>query len=95
MKWFQRLFSNKIDKQGPADNDRFVALIQTAMEDETINRRVKAIVSIESFHRKSLLNSLIADMKLRSATSDLIQAFGYLLDDGVANRVRSLLGQVD
>ncbi len=41
--------------------------------------------------RRSLINTLVADMKKKAAPTDFIEAIAYLQDDEVAQKVREAL----
>ena len=79
------MFWNKQKSVG--DNDAFVTLIRTAQEDPEIHATLVAILRQTPFHRKSLLNTLLQDMKAQSAPKHLISAMTELLDDAVAEKV--------
>ena len=72
-------------------NESFVSLIRTALEDEGVRGRLRAILSQPPFHRHSLLNTLVADLKMQQAPTDIIRAIACLLDDEVAEKARELL----
>jgi hypothetical protein len=76
-----------------ANQELFVALIRTAQEDAGIRDRLRAILRQPAFHRKSLLNTLIAELKMQSAPAEFIQAIACLLDDAVARKARELLDE--
>jgi hypothetical protein len=73
------------------DNESFVALIQAAKEDVGIRKQLQAILAQPSFHRKSMLNMLLSDMKLKSAPAELISALAVLLDDEVAAKAMEVI----
>jgi hypothetical protein len=75
------------------DNKTFVTLIRIAQEDEEIGRTLGRILSQDCFNRKSMLNTLIQDMRLKSAPVDFIRAIASLLDDDVARKASELLGK--
>ena len=74
-----------------ADQEMFVSLIRTAREDADIRGRLQAILHQPAFHRKSMLNTLIGELKMQSAPAEFIQAIACLLDDAVARKARELL----
>lgn len=76
-----------------SDNETFVTLIQLAQEDEGIRRTLIAILSQDEFNRKSMLNTLIQEMKLKSAPADFVGAIGALLDDDVARKASEMIGR--
>ena len=73
------------------ENDAFVTLIRVSQEDPDMKKTLSGILAQSSFHRKSLLNTMIAEMKLKSAPIDFVNAISALLDDGVAEKVRDVI----
>jgi len=73
------------------DNQAFVTLLAAARNDRQLSRSLLAILSLPSFQRHSLLNSMLQEMMLRSEEADLIAAVTALLDDAVAARAAELL----
>ena len=76
-----------------ADNEVFVTLLRVAKEDSAIRSQLGGILAQPPFHRKSLLNALIAEMKMNSAPTDFVNAIACLLDDAVAARAKELIGE--
>jgi hypothetical protein len=83
----------KRESKTVADNDVFVTLLLLAKEDKEIRNQLAAILAQPPFHRKSLLNSLISEMKMNSAPAEDVNAIACLLDDAVATKTQELLGQ--
>ena len=75
------------------DNHTFLTLLVAAREDPELSRTLLAVLSLPSFQRKSLLNSIIQEMTLRSEEADLIAAVAALRDDGVAAKAAEVLGK--
>ena len=76
-----------------ADHKPFVVLIRSTQRDPAIGSRIRVILDQPPFHRKSLLNTLVAELKLQSAPADFVQAIACLLDDDVARKARELLDE--
>lgn len=76
-----------------AEQEMFVSLIRTAREDADVRGRLRAILHQPAFHRKSMLNTLIGELKMQSAPAEFIQAIACLLDDAVARKARELLDE--
>jgi hypothetical protein len=74
-------------KQSVADNDAFVTLIRVGQDDPEIHQTLVPILRQPPFHRKSLLNTLLQDMRAQGAPKNLISAIAELLDDAVAEKV--------
>ena len=84
----------KHDSEPPtpaADEATFITLIRTAQQDPAFGRRLRAILAQPPFHRKSILNTMLDEMRLTSAPPDLIAAAARLLDDAVAAETLKLL----
>lgn len=73
------------------DNASFVTMILAARENAAMNETLKAILALPLSQRKSLINTLTADMKKKAAPADFIEAITYLQDDEVAQKVREAL----
>ena len=78
-----------------ADDETFVTLIQVAREDEHIRRTLRSLLGLDPFHRRSLLNQWLADLRRRRAPDDFIQALTCLLDDDVAAKALELIEDAD
>jgi hypothetical protein len=74
-----------------ADQKLFISLIRVAQKDAGIRDRLRAILHQPAFHRKSMLHTLIAELKMQSAPAEFIRAIACLLDDAVARKARELL----
>ena len=73
------------------DDDAFAFLIMAAREDVGFRDQVMAILSLASFHRKSLLNTFLYELRMKGAPKGLLRSVGYLLDDAVADRALATL----
>jgi len=86
-----KLFTKKTKAAGV--DETFVRLIQIATEDQKIREQILHILSLDSFNRKSALNTYIHNMRLKGAPAEFISAIAAFLDDGVAEKALSLLGK--
>ena len=68
------------------DVDGFVRLIQVACEDEAVGARLKSILSMPYYDRKSFLHGLINDLSIAQAPASLLEALACLTDDAIAER---------
>jgi hypothetical protein len=75
------------------DNEAFVTLIRVAQKDAGIRKQLQAILAQPAFHRKSLLNTFITDMRFRSAPAEFVAAITCLLDDEVAEKVHEMINK--
>ena len=78
-----------------SDNETFITLMRVAREDPEIRQSLTAILSLDSFNRKSLLASWAMDMKRKGAPEDFVQAILYLRDDEVANQAAVIIRGLD
>lgn len=69
------------------DNDAFVTLVRVAQDDPEIRQTLVVLLGQPPFHRKSLLNTLLQDMRAQGAPKYLTSAMAELLDDDVAEKV--------
>jgi hypothetical protein len=84
-----KLFDNKAKAAGV--DETFVRLIQLASEDPKIREQILWILSMDSFNRKSALNTFIHNMKLKGAPGEFVSAIACFLDDEVAEKALSIL----
>lgn len=77
----------------PMQNEPLFDLIRVAQEDQYIHQQLTSILSLESFHRKSALHSLIDEMKIKQAPDEIILAISGLLEDENALKALILLNQ--
>jgi hypothetical protein len=73
------------------ENDVFVTLIRVAQEDADVKRTLMGLLQQPSFHRRSLLNTLIDTMKLQGAPTAFVAAVAALLDDKVAEKAAEMI----
>jgi len=74
-----------------AENENFITLMRVAREDADVRRKLLAILSQTDFNRTSMLNTLIDEMRLKSAPSEFVAAIACLLDYEVASRTLQML----
>jgi len=72
-------------------NDAFITLMRVAQEEPDIRRTLAVILHQPSFHRKSLLNTLLREMTLKGAPADFISAVNELLNDDVAEKLAEFI----
>jgi hypothetical protein len=87
MKWVRKQAKSIVD------DDMFVALIRVAQEDADTRKQLVTILSQPSFHRKSMLKTLIDRLKQKSAPKEFISIITYLLDDEVADKAREIINK--
>ena len=74
-----------------SDNENFVNLMHAAREDEQMRRTLRGILSQTPMQRKSLLNTWLHEMRLKSAPDALVEAVACLTDDRIAEKALAIL----
>ena len=69
----------------------FVTLIQVAKESPDIRNTLLSILQEDDFHRTSMINTLMEEMRYKGAPDALITAMSSLLDHRVAQKAYELL----
>jgi len=79
------------DSRSVGDDDAFALLIMAARDDREFRDQITAILSLAGFHRGSLLNTLLQELRMKQAPAGLVRAVAYLPDDAVAERALAAL----
>ncbi len=66
------------------ENEAFVSLMATALEDGEVRRKLMAWLRLNEFQRASVMNTFVEEMRLRGVSQDFIEAVGYLKDNRIA-----------
>jgi len=83
-RWKERFQSTEVDEP-------FVTLIQVAQESQEIRDTLLSILEKPEFHRESLINTLMEEMRFKGAPPALISGIAELLNPEVAQKARDLL----
>ena len=75
-----------------ADNGSIDKLIRISRKDPSFKNRLVSILSLDSYNRALLLNSLIENMWRNNAPKELIAAISRLKNEEVAKKVLYLIG---
>jgi len=92
MRYLKKLISqvkNRIEQT--TVEEPFVTLIQVAKESPDIRNTLLLILQEDDFHRTSMLNTLMEEMRYKGAPDALIIAIASLLDHRVAQKAYELL----
>ena len=71
--------------------EALVTLIRAAQENADFREQIVNLLSLDEFNRRSALNTVLNELRLKEAPKDLGSALGLLLDQKVAQKVRELL----
>ena len=69
----------------------FSSLLQVIKEDEEMNSRVIQMLKLKPFQRTLLLNKWLEQLRRKKASEKLMQSLACLFDDGIAEKVLSLI----
>ncbi len=88
-KWLVRNLKERI--QATEVDEPFVTIIQVARESPEIRDTLLSILEKPEFHRESLLNTLIEEMRFKGAPTALVSGVAELLKPEVADKALELL----
>ena len=66
-------------------------LIHVMQKDPIINSEVMKILNLDPYHRRSVLNNWLEQLRLRKAPENLLTALSCLFDDKIAEEVLALI----
>ncbi len=69
----------------------FEKLIQVMRDDPLLNEKVIQVLRLNSFQRRSVLNSLLEQLRIHHASENLLGALSCLFDDKIAEEVLTLI----
>jgi hypothetical protein len=76
-----------------AENDHFVSLVQLMQDDSNLREKLLPLLALDSFNRKSALNTWLEELKLQRAPSEIISALACLVDDAIAAKILEISGE--
>ena len=82
------LFGKRKDKE-------FVALIQAALEDQTIRQNLLTLLALPQSQRLSQLQKWEIELEEEHAPQPLISAIGFLKDADIASRTQYILDNIE
>jgi len=83
-RWKERFQSTDVEEP-------FVTMIQVAQESPEIRDTLLSILEKPEFHRESLINTLIEELRFKGAPPALIKGIAELLNPQVAKKALELL----
>jgi hypothetical protein len=88
---FSRMGASKKKRAFVSDNKDFVRLIQVLKEEPDIRETLKSILTLDTFHRKSALNTWLEELSLKKAPQQFRSALSCLLDDDIAQKALEII----
>jgi hypothetical protein len=71
----------------------FISLLRAACEDQGVNAALQKLLSMPDQQRKAFLHGWIADLMVKQAPRDFIEAIACLMDDAVAEKAFEVIFQ--
>jgi hypothetical protein len=91
----QEGYKNIMKSSKPQNKDEeyepFLKLIQVMRDDPLINEKVSETLKLDSYHRRTVLNNWLEQLRQQKAPESLRRALSSLLDDAIANEVLRLI----
>ena len=66
-------------------------LIQIMRDDALINKKVLAMLKMDSYRRRSMLNDWLEQLRTLNAPENLMKALSFLFDDKIAEEILDLI----
>ena len=92
MHYLRKLVSRVFKRsRPPLIEEPFITLMQVAADSPDIRNTLLSILEKDEFHRSSMINTLLEEMRHKGAPEALITAIADLLDRHVAHKAYELL----
>jgi hypothetical protein len=73
--------------------ESFGTLIEIMRDDKDINEKVMAVLRLDSYKRRAILNDWLEQLRIQMAPQNLINALSVLFNDKIAERVLQFLNK--
>jgi len=67
--------------------ESFGTLVEIMRDDKDINEKVMAVLRLDSFKRRTILNNWLEQLRIQKAPQNLLNALSCLFDDKIARQV--------
>jgi hypothetical protein len=78
-------------RKDDSDIESIRKLLQAIQNDPVINKKVKNILKMDTYLRRSVLNNWLEQLRLKNAPGKLTQTLSILFDDKIAKKVLTLI----
>jgi len=82
---------NNLHQTDIIKNEDFVYLIETANNDSEMKSKLRAILKLAPFERRTFINTFISEMKYKNAPDYFIKALSFLLDDEISQKAFKII----
>ena len=73
--------------------ESFSTLIQIMRTDEDINEKVMAVLRLDSYKRRAILNNWLEQLRIQKAPQNLINAVSAFFNDTIAEQVLQFINK--
>ena len=73
--------------------ESFGTLVEIIRDDKDINEKVMAVLRLDAFKRRTILNNWLEQLRIQKAPQNLINALSSLFDDKVAEQVLQFINK--
>ena len=73
--------------------ESFGTLIEIMRDDEDINEKVIAVLRLDSYKRRAILNNWLEQLRIQNAPQNLINSLSVLFNDTIAEQVLQFINK--
>jgi hypothetical protein len=73
--------------------ESFGTLVEIMRDDKDINEKVMAVLRLDAFKRRTILNNWLEQLRIQKAPQNLINALSSLFDDKVSEQVLQFINK--
>jgi hypothetical protein len=74
-----------------AEIEGFITMLRAACDDAEVNAALQKLLAMPDVERRTLVRSWVADLMVKEAPADFIEAIACLYDDGVAEKAYQVI----
>jgi hypothetical protein len=73
--------------------ESFGTLVEIMRDDKDINEKVMAVLRLNAYKRRTILNNWLEQLRIQKAPQNLINSLSSLFDDKVAEQVLQFINK--
>jgi hypothetical protein len=73
--------------------ESFGTLVEIMRDDKDINEKVMAVLRLDAYKRRTILNNWLEQLRIQKAPQNLINSLSSLFDDKVAEQVLQFINK--
>jgi hypothetical protein len=90
---WRRFFSSRRHTMEIDERENLTMFVNAAIDDVRMKRQILTIVRLDPFNRRSLINTLLEELRVKAAPPELMHALNCLKDDMIAMQAEKVLGE--